>query len=154
MNARKASEERVSELLASFDFATTGPESMRDLLEQAWIAGAQFAVVHDWDESELDVLLNIDDEQDALCGATYTTGGSDPYGTDCDQPAGHYKYGTGTKHAGPDPMGGAGRILWNGGGSCAGDLLPYRDVEYVEPAVKTAEIEADGLVRTSRVPLG
>lgn len=66
------------------------------------------------------------EDEDDRCWASFTTGGSDPYGTSCDLPAGH---GPGP-HSGPDPMGGPGRVSWIGGGSCAGDPLPYRSVEW------------------------
>lgn len=62
-----------------------------------------------------------------VCAASYTTGGHDPYGTTCDQEAGHYP---GTPHSGADPMGGDGRVTWRGGGYVAGDPLPYREVQH------------------------
>jgi hypothetical protein len=67
--------------------------------------------------------------QMTLCGAQFATGpASDPYGTMCDKGLGHYPH---TKHAGPDPMGQPDvRVEWHGGGTCAGDPLPYTSVEY------------------------
>ena len=59
------------------------------------------------------------------CGAELTIGPAhDPYGTSCDQPIGHYPA---TDHAGPHPMGmqRGDRITWTGGGTCAGDALPF-----------------------------
>lgn len=48
---------------------------------------------------------------DRECGTQYVTGGSDPYGTYCDQPKGHYP---GTPHEGPHPMLDEGRWSWGG----------------------------------------
>lgn len=62
------------------------------------------------------------------CGATYVTGGNDPYSTECDlQP-----HGPEVKHLGHDPiaMGGA-MVEWRGGGMCAGDPLPVTDVRWL-----------------------
>jgi hypothetical protein len=59
------------------------------------------------------------------CGAAYTTGGHDPYGTECDLAAGHDG-----PHWGDDPYDGQGRVEWSGGGSAGGDPLPYRDVRW------------------------
>lgn len=44
----------------------------------------------------------------------------DPYGTSCDQPVGHAG-----PHQGPHPFLEDEDIAWTGGGSCAGDPLPY-----------------------------
>lgn len=66
-------------------------------------------------------------EQERQCGATYTTGGADPYSTGCERDKGHYP---GTPHLAPDPMGGDGYVTWTGGGSVAGDPVPARDVEW------------------------
>jgi hypothetical protein len=93
------------------------------------------------------------DEYDQTCSATYATGGSDPHATTCDQPRGHYKYGsnTGTQHEGPDAFGGGGRVKWSGGGTCAGDPIPYRDVEFigdqtrVHPPTRLAHLEGGEL---------
>lgn len=59
------------------------------------------------------------------CGATYVTGGHDPYGTECDLAAGHPG-----PHRGANPLGNEGNVEWNGGGWCSGDPLPYRDVRW------------------------
>lgn len=64
-------------------------------------------------------------EQEEICGHNFTTGGHDPYGTSCDLPPRHEG-----KHRGHDPFGGDGHVEWLGGGSCAGDPLPYREVEW------------------------
>lgn len=72
-------------------------------------------------------------ERDKECGQTFTTGGADPYGTECDQDKGHSG-----KHEGDDPFAdgsdphSTGRVRWNGGGSCAGDPLPITDVEWLD----------------------
>lgn len=69
----------------------------------------------------------FDAEQALLCHAAFTTGGSDPYGTTCTQPMGHDG-----SHIAPHPMAmgelDTSVITWRGGGSVAGDPLPYRDV--------------------------
>lgn len=61
-----------------------------------------------------------------LCHARYSTGGPDPYGTSCDLPGGHYP---GTDHQGGHPLGDESTITWRGGGTCAGDPLPYTNVK-------------------------
>lgn len=66
-----------------------------------------------------------DDHESDECGADLVIGAAhDPYGTSCDQPIGHYPA---TEHAGPHPMGMSrgDRITWTGGGTCAGDALPF-----------------------------
>ena len=72
-----------------------------------------------------------DPDPDGDCRAEYVTGSAhDPYGTFCDQPAGHYPA---SAHEGSDPLSEPGdgrRVAWRGGGSCAGDSLPYRDVRH------------------------
>jgi hypothetical protein len=66
------------------------------------------------------------ERQQNECGATLITGPAhDQYHTSCDQPNGHYPK---TQHQGPDPYGETGVVTWGGGGMCAGDPLPYRDV--------------------------
>src|SRR6476646_10016954 len=65
-------------------------------------------------------------ELERQCRATYITGGHDPYGTDCGLDAGHSG-----PHRGDDPMGNEGQIEWTGGGSCAGDPLPVRNVRRI-----------------------
>lgn len=69
----------------------------------------------------------MDDELDRpdICGATYVTGGHDPYGTECDLARAH----TGP-HPGADPFGGDVHVEWSGGGSAGGGPLPYRDVRW------------------------
>jgi hypothetical protein len=72
-----------------------------------------------------------DDERADECGAQLVTPGPDPYATSCDQPPGHYPA---SKHEGDDPIfpGPGMRVRWHGGGSCAGDPLPFRDVEWTD----------------------
>lgn len=56
-----------------------------------------------------------------FCGRALTMGrASDPYGTECDRPAGHAG-----DHQGPHPLT-DGRITWAGGGHVAGDPLPHK----------------------------
>ena len=77
-------------------------------------------------------------EDPPCCGAHYTTGGSDPYGTQCDGAVDHYPD---TPHEGPDPLGLAGeRVRWRGGGQCAGDPLPYQEVEWIRPDPPTGTV--------------
>ena len=79
---------------------------------------------HDWTGRD-------GDEQPDECGAQLVTPGPDPYATSCDQPPGHYPA---SKHDGDDPIfpGPGMRVRWQGGGSCAGDPLPFRDVEWTD----------------------
>lgn len=57
------------------------------------------------------------------CGASFVTG---DYGTECDKDEGHPM-----PHEADDPMEMPGvRVSWEGGGSCAGDRLPYRNVAW------------------------
>lgn len=67
-------------------------------------------------------------ERENECGNSISTGGFDPYGTSCDLMHGHAG-----PHEGPDYFG-EGRMSWEGGGSCAGDPLPVRNVEHIETA--------------------
>lgn len=80
-----------------------------------------------------------DEQEDPpCCGAYYTTGGTDPYGTQCDGAVDHYPD---TPHEGPDPFGLAGeRVRWRGGGQCAGDPLPYQEVEWIGPDPTTGTV--------------
>ncbi len=71
-------------------------------------------------------LLDYADPQET-CGSSYETGGADPSGTGCELLAGH----TGG-HVGPEPICGDVLISWTGGGYCAGDPLPVRNVQLVE----------------------
>lgn len=64
-------------------------------------------------------------EQERQCGAEYVTGGHDPYSTACDLDRDHE-----LPHEGDDPMGGDGRISWEGGTVIAGDRTPYRNVKW------------------------
>jgi hypothetical protein len=90
----------------------------------------------DYDGGPLPGPYDWEDEHERTCNASFITGPSeDPYGTNCDQQVGHYPT---TKHEGDDPFGGAGRVRWNGGGSAAGDPLPYRDVEHIDPPSRAA----------------
>lgn len=59
------------------------------------------------------------------CEAGFVTGGQDPYGTQCDLAPGN----TGP-HRRADPFGGDDHVEWSGGGTAAGDPLPYRDVRW------------------------
>jgi hypothetical protein len=61
------------------------------------------------------------------CGAAFVTGGHDPSSTECDLAPER----TGLPHRGRDPLGGDGYVQWSGGGSCAGDPLPYHGVRWV-----------------------
>lgn len=64
-------------------------------------------------------------EQDAMCNTMLVIGPEhDPSGTSCELENGHDG-----KHEGPHPIG-DGRIKWTGGGMCAGDPLPVRNVEH------------------------
>lgn len=67
---------------------------------------------------------------DLQCGAQFTTGGADPYGTECDLPRGHYPK---SDHSGEDPFGGLGRVTWRGGSSIAGDSVKVTDVHWQYP---------------------
>lgn len=62
------------------------------------------------------------------CGRVLVLGGSDPSGTECDLNIDH----TG-KHEGDDPLGSEQRVRWEGGGGLAGDRLPTRNIEYIDP---------------------
>lgn len=67
-----------------------------------------------------------------VCGASFVTGGDDPYATECDLAP----HGEETPHRGHDPFGSehwAGMVEWRGGGSAGGDRLPYRDVRWLSP---------------------
>lgn len=59
------------------------------------------------------------------CTAGFVTG---EFGTDCDLDANHPM-----PHEGQDPMDDrpGKRVQWEGGGFCAGDPLPYRNVRYI-----------------------
>lgn len=65
---------------------------------------------------------------ESRCGVGISTGGFDPYGTSCDLDHGHDG-----PHEGSDWFG-VGRLRWTGGGSCAGDPLPFTIVEHVGEA--------------------
>jgi hypothetical protein len=60
------------------------------------------------------------DPREHECGCTISTGGHDPYSTSCDLDANH----TGP-HEGPGWFSYEERLRWTGGGSCAGDALPF-----------------------------
>jgi hypothetical protein len=71
------------------------------------------------------------EEDEKKCHTPYITGSAhDPYGTACDLPKKH-----GGLHEGYDPFGEPERIEWAGGGSCAGDRLPYRDMRALPPRI-------------------
>jgi hypothetical protein len=74
-----------------------------------------------------------EDEGDDTCSARWVSGGSDPYATECEDTQGHYPE---TDHIGPNPYG-VGKVSWRGGGSCAGDALPYQKVQFHYPAPET-----------------
>jgi len=67
------------------------------------------------------------EEQAKLCPSEFVTGGSDPYSSSCRLERNHDG-----PHVGSDPLGGPGVVRWEGGGSCAGDSLPYRNVQWVD----------------------
>jgi hypothetical protein len=72
------------------------------------------------------------EEQMRLCSAEFTSGPrEDPCGSMCDRGLGHAPH---TPHEAADPFAGPGdrmlRVSWSGGGMCAGDPLPPRDVQY------------------------
>jgi hypothetical protein len=139
-------EQTVNELMNKWAAAHLGPDPVRDLLNQAWEAGARHAVVNEWTLVDYDQYIEEgeratedDDpayaaylaEQERYCGATFVTRGSDPYATSCDQPRGHYPA---TAHDADSPFeGDTHRVTWMGGGSCAGDALPYTHVEWYTP---------------------
>lgn len=58
------------------------------------------------------------------CFASFQTG---DYSTDCDNPNPNHS----DPHEGPDPFGNDTRVRWEGGGSCAGDPLPYHNVVWL-----------------------
>lgn len=63
------------------------------------------------------------------CFASLTAGPAhDPYSTHCDLKPGHYPA---TPHEADCPFGTDRRVEWRGGGSCAGDPLPERDVRWL-----------------------
>jgi hypothetical protein len=63
------------------------------------------------------------EDQEKMCGASLTMGPAhDSYGTSCELDKGHYPA---TDHKGPHPIADDEEITWTGGGSCAGDPLPY-----------------------------
>ena len=64
---------------------------------------------------------------DGMCHQSFTRGPSwDPYGTNCELEAGHKG-----PHRGHDPFGVDAMIEWEGGGYCAGDPLPVRNVRTI-----------------------
>ena len=65
--------------------------------------------------------------QNARCEAEFVTKGPDPYATDCKLKDGHDG-----PHRGPDPFGAYIDVEWEGGGTCAGDPLPYRNVRFID----------------------
>jgi len=76
-----------------------------------------------------DFLANRRGQGRRTCDAMYVTGGHDPSATDCGLSSGHtLSNGKRSPHRGPDPFGSSGFIEWEGGGSVAGDALPYRNV--------------------------
>lgn len=67
------------------------------------------------------------------CGRSIPLGYDD--GTSCDRPEGHEGV-----HRGPSPHDAASVVIWRGGGSCAGDPLPVRELHHLDatsPAVPT-----------------
>lgn len=81
-------------------------------------------------DAAYEAYLAWQDDQPEECGASYTTGPSwDPYGTSCDLEPGHDG-----PHEGLDPLPvvDGDRVQWQGGGMCAGDPLPYRDVKRIQ----------------------
>jgi len=76
-------------------------------------------------------------ELEKLCGATFTTGGHDPYSTECELERGHYPA---SAHVGDNPLG-DGKVSWRGGGSAGGDALPYTQVTWNEQDRYAAEVQ-------------
>lgn len=70
------------------------------------------------------MINNMDAEEEeppVFCGRSIRMGSQhDPYGTECDLQLGHEG-----EHEGPHPLLEDERISWTGGGSAAGDALPY-----------------------------
>lgn len=66
------------------------------------------------------------------CLASFIPHRTDPEseGTDCDNPDPNHS----GPHEGPDPLDDSKRIRWDGGGFCAGDPLPYRNVQFIPAA--------------------
>lgn len=77
----------------------------------------------------IDELLADEDLQMETCTAAYVAGTANPdaeqFASDCDRDPGHSG-----PHEGPCPFGTEQRVSWEGGGFCAGDPLPYRNVTY------------------------
>lgn len=66
-----------------------------------------------------------DEQPEPLCRAEFVTGPDhDLYATACDLSDGH----PGRQHEGPHPLADGKRISWTGGGTAAGDRLPYYNV--------------------------
>lgn len=83
------------------------------------------AIIETFEIGTLSSFIEYDDHM-SMCGQPFTTGGFDPYGTSCD-----LKHGHEGPHEGDDPFGTGGRVQWEGGGSCAGDPLPQRNVKFI-----------------------
>jgi hypothetical protein len=64
---------------------------------------------------------------ESQCGVELVLGKVDPYATACELPKNHFV----KRHCGPSPFG-EGFVLWDGGGSCAGDPLPVRDITFID----------------------
>ena len=80
----------------------------------------------------------LEAERASQCLATLVMGPAhDPYATECDLSVDHAADeradGKTPIHAGPHPLG-EGRIRWTGGGSVAGDPLPYKIIEETYPS--------------------
>lgn len=75
------------------------------------------------------------DAQERECGMSITYGPrEDPYGASCDLPREDHPRDENGKllHEGDDSLA-DGRIRWTGGGSAAGDPLPFHIVEHINP---------------------
>lgn len=77
-------------------------------------------------QEEIDAELAFIEKMEKQCGCSISTGGFDPYGTACDLDKGHDG-----PHEGPDFFVEGARISWSGGGYCAGDPLPVRNLKRV-----------------------
>lgn len=75
-----------------------------------------------WDEDP--AYLAYLEEMERMCGRSVTFGED---GSSCEKDSGHPE----KKHRGPSPYG-EGYVEWEGGGWCAGDPLPVRNVVFTD----------------------
>ena len=67
-------------------------------------------------------LRELEERIERECGVDVNIGPAhDPYGATCDLDKGHEE-----DHSAPCPFGTDTRFTWKGGGTCAGDALPFR----------------------------